>query len=217
MLLFVDFLDVLKFWIGVVELFWLFVGLVVFICMDIFEWDKVVVELVDVSDIEFVLFVVELVEWILIVVVEMFLLLFVRFFVIVWVVVWFLVVLFVVDLVEWILIVVVEIFLLFVMLFVIVWVVWWILVVELMGDKFEEFKKFLLVVVLGDLWVVNDLLFFWRVGLVEKVEVGGLVILFVVVWFLVEMEEYLLFMMWSGKVNWSLRGCLYILNIRDVW
>lgn len=177
--MFVDFL--LKFWIGVVELFWLFVGLVVFICMDIFEWDKVVVELVDVSDIEFVLFVVELIEWILIVVVEMFLLLFVRFFVIVWVVVWFLVVLFVVDLVEWILIVVVEIFLLFVMLFVIVWVVWWILVVELMGNNFEEFRKFLLVVVLEDIWVVNDLLFFLRVGLVEKVEVGGLVILFVVV------------------------------------
>lgn len=179
MLLFVDFVDVLKFWIGVVELFWLFVGLVVFILMDVFEWDRVIVELVDVNGIEFVLFVVELVEWILILVVE--------------------------------------IFLLFVMLFNIVWVVWWILVVELMGNNFEEFRKFLLVVVLGDLWVVNDLLFFWRVGLVEKEKVGGLVILFVVVWFLVEMEEYLLFMMWSGKVNWSLRGCLYILNIRDVW
>lgn len=143
MLLFVDFVDVLKFWIGVVELFWLFVGLVVFIWMDVFEWDRVIVELVDVNGIEFVLFVVELVEWILILVVE--------------------------------------IFLLFVMLFNIVWVVWWILVVELMGNNFEEFRKFLLVVVLGDLWVVNDLLFFWRVGLVEKVEVGGLVILFVVV------------------------------------
>lgn len=111
----------------------------------------------------------------------MFSLLLVRFSVTVWVVAWLSVVLSVADSVEWISTVAVETFPFPVTSSVTVWVAWWISVVESTGDKFEELRKSLLVVVSGDTRVVNDSLLSWRVGLVEKVEVGGSVISFVVV------------------------------------
>lgn len=143
MLLFVDSVDVLKFWIGVVESFWLFVGSVAFILMDAPEWDRVIAESVDANGIEFVLSVAESVEWISTLAVET--------------------------------------FPLPVTSSNTVWVAWWISVAESTGNNFEELRKSLLVVVSGDPRVVNDSLLSWRVGLVEKVEVGGSVISFVVV------------------------------------
>lgn len=179
MLLFVDSVDVLESWIGVVKSGRLVVESVASIWMETPECDRVIAESVDASDIGFVLSVAESEEWISTVAVETLPLL-VRLSITVWVEPLLSVVMSVAESVEWISTVAVETFPILVRSSIIVWVVTWLSVVEWTGNKSDELKKLPLVVVSEETRVVNDSLLSWRVGLVAKVGVGESVISFVV-------------------------------------